>query len=83
MPEHRHAPEDWSGGTFPHKIPETANGILRIRILCTASNAGDNAIASLLQELNQTHTIFPGTSLRMVYELPGNTADPDLSGSNM
>ena len=64
-------------------IPEPDNGILRIRILGTASNAGDNAIAGLLQELNQTQTIFPGTNLRMVYELPGNTADPDLSGSNM
>ena len=64
-------------------IPEPANGILRIRILGTASDAGDNAIAGLLQELNHTQTIFPGTSLRMVYELPGNTADPDLSGSKM
>ena len=64
-------------------IPEPANGIQRIRILGTASDAGDNAIAGLLQELNHTQTIFPGTSLRMVYELPGNTADPDLSGSNI
>ena len=51
-------------------IPEPDNGILRIRILGTASDAGDNAIAALLQELNQTNTIFPGTNLRMVYELP-------------
>ena len=64
-------------------ITEPANGILRIRILGSASDAGDNAIAGLLQELNQTHTIFPGTGLRMVYELPGNAADPDLSGSKM
>ena len=49
---------------------EPDNGILRIRILGTASDAGDNAIAALLQELDQTNTIFPGTSLRMVYELP-------------
>ncbi len=49
----------------------------------TASDAGDNAIAGLLLELNHTQTIFPGTSLRMVYELSGNTADPDLSGSGM
>ena len=59
-------------------IPEPDNAILRVRILGTASDAGDNAIAGLLQELNQTQTIFPGTNLRMVCELPGNTADPDL-----
>ena len=63
-------------------IPEPSNGILRIRILGTASDAGDNATAGLLQELNLTRTIFPGTNLRMIYELPGNTADPDPSGSN-
>ena len=64
-------------------IPDPPNGILRIRILGTASDAGDNAIACLLQKLNHNQTIFPGTSLPMVYELPGNTADPDLSGSRM
>ncbi len=63
-------------------IPEPSNAILRIRILGTASDAGDNATAGLLQELNLTRTIFPGTNLRMIYELPGNTADPDPSGSN-
>ena len=63
-------------------IPEPSNGILRIRILGTVSDAGDNATAGLLQELNLTRTIFPGTNLRMIYELPGNTADPDPSGSN-
>ena len=50
-------------------IPEPSNAILRIRILGGS-------------ELNLTRTIFPGTNLRMVYELPGNTADPEPSGSN-
>ena len=62
-------------------IPEPDNGILRIRILGTASNAGDNAIANLLDELNQTRTVFPGSRLRMVYQLPENGTDPDLSAS--
>ena len=39
-------------------------GIRRVRILDSASNAGDAAIAGLLDELNQTRTIFPGTGLR-------------------
>ncbi len=50
-------------------FPEPENGILD-----TASDAGDAAVAGLLEELNQTCTIFPGTGLRMVYELPGNNA---------
>ena len=51
-------------------IPEPGNEIVRVRVLGTASNAGDNALAGLLHELNQTRTKFPGTNLRMVYELP-------------
>ncbi len=55
-------------------VPDPENGILRVRILGTASDAGDAAVAGLLEELNQTCTIFPGTGLRMVCELPGNNA---------
>ncbi len=43
-----------------------------MRILGTASNARDADIAGLLDELNRTRTVFPGTGLRMVYELPDN-----------
>ena len=62
-------------------IPEPENGILRVRILGTASNACDNALASLIDELNQTRTIYPGTKLRMIYELPGYTNPSDPSAS--
>ena len=62
-------------------VPEPENGILRVRILGTASNAGDAAIAGLLEELNQTRTIFPGTGLRMVYELPEVAGKPGKGGS--
>ena len=51
-------------------VPEPESGILRVRILGTASNAGDAAVAGLLDEINRTGTVFPGTGLRMVYELP-------------
>ncbi len=56
-------------------------GILRVRILGTASDAGDAALAGLLQQLNQTRTCFPGTSLRLVYELPPNRSLNPASGS--
>ena len=62
-------------------IPEPESGILRVHILGTASNAGDAAIAGLLDELNQTRTAFPGTSLRLVYELPADRAKPGETGS--
>ncbi|MDE2912838.1 MAG: hypothetical protein OXL68_07935 [Paracoccaceae bacterium] len=52
-----------------------------MRILGSASNAGDAAIAGLLDELNQTRTIFPGTGLRMVYERPRNGTDPETGVS--
>ena len=52
-----------------------------MRILGTASNVGAAAIAGLLEELNQTRTIFPGTSLRMVYQLPEVARKPEKEGS--
>ncbi len=40
-----------------------------------ASRGRDIALAPLLKELNQTRTVYPGTNLRLVYEiLP---TDPD------
>ena len=41
-----------------------------MRVPGTASDAGVAAIAGLPDELNETRTVFPGTGLRMVYELP-------------
>ena len=55
-------------------IPDPAAKILRVRILGTASNAGDKALEKLLEEVNRTGTVFPGTDLRLVCELPGNAA---------
>ena len=62
-------------------IPDPENGILRVRILGTASDAADAAIAGLLDELNRTRTAFPGTALRMVYELPSDGTGPGETGS--
>ena len=62
-------------------VPDPEAGILRVRILGTASNAGDAAIAGLLDELNRTGTVFPGTGLRMVYELPEVGAEPGEDAS--
>ncbi len=41
----------------------------------------DADIAGLLDELNRTRTIFPGTGLRMIYELPDNARKPGPEAS--
>ena len=33
-------------------------------------DAADDAVREHFRELNQTETIYPGTDLRLVYELP-------------
>ncbi len=50
-------------------LPDPANGVLRVHILGLANDACDRQIDALLNELNATETLFPGTNLRMVYEI--------------
>lgn len=64
-------------------FPGTENCILRVSIPCTASDEGNNAVAALLEVPNQIRTVFPGTSLRMVYEVPANETASDPAGSEI
>ena len=50
-------------------VPDIRAGTLTVQLLHLASRSQDAALAPLLRELNQTRTEFPGTSLRLVYEL--------------
>ncbi len=50
-------------------LPDPANGVLRVHILGLANDACHRQIDALLNELNATETLFPGTDLRMVYEI--------------
>ncbi len=50
-------------------IPDEAKGVLIIRLHQLANHSNDGAILHLCQELNATGTLFPGTNLRLVYEL--------------
>ena len=52
-------------------LPDPADGVLRVRILGLGNDACDRQIDTLLTELNTTGTVFPGTELRMVYEVDG------------
>ncbi len=62
-------------------IPDPENGTLRVRIPGSSCDAADNAVAGLLRELNETRTVYPGTGLRLVYELPGKPAGTGEAGS--
>ena len=59
-------------------IPVPAKGILRIQLLGLGSDACDRMLAPLVEELNATRTIYPGTDLRLVYEFAGDPP-PEVS----
>lgn len=50
-------------------LPDHEKGILTIRLHHLANRNSDDAIRHLCDELNSTETIFPGTNLRLFYEL--------------
>jgi hypothetical protein len=52
-------------------LPEPSIGVLRIRVHHAARPAADRATAVLLDHLNQTETVYPGTDMTMRFELPG------------
>ena len=53
-------------------IPEPGAGILRIPVLGFGADACDRMLAPLIEELNATRTVYPGTDLRLVYEMAAN-----------
>ena len=63
-------------------IPEQDKGILRVRILGSARASDDVVPAELLEELARKKAVYPGTNLRLVYELPPNRAKRSNPGSN-
>ena len=50
-------------------LPDSQAGTLRVRLHHQANHATDVALAHLCQQLTETETLFPGTNLRLVYEL--------------
>ncbi len=57
--------------TPAHSEPDPGQGALRVRILRQASAAADHRLEPLLEELNASRSVYPGTALRLVYELVG------------
>jgi len=49
--------------------PDMQAKTLTIRLHPLANNSSDQAVRHLCDELNCTETVFPGTELRLIYEL--------------
>jgi hypothetical protein len=49
--------------------PDMEANTLTIRLHPLANNSSDQAVRHLCDELNKTETVFPGTNLRLIYEL--------------
>ena len=62
-------------------IPQPDEGILRIQLLGLGSDSCERMLAPLIEELNATCTIYPGTELRLVYEFAGDPP-PDVSSDS-
>ncbi len=50
-------------------LPDENAGTLTVRVHHQANRSADEVIRHLCTELNQTETVFPGTNLRLIYEL--------------
>jgi hypothetical protein len=57
-------------------LPDYQAGTLRVRLHHQANRATDVALVHLCQQLTATETVFPGTTLRLVYELVSPPAAP-------
>ncbi len=58
-------------------LPNPEAGTLTVRLHHLANRCSDDAIRHLCRELTATETVFPETSLRLVYELGSGETPPD------
>ena len=56
--------------------PDLAAGTLTIRVHSMANPRNNRAIQHLLSELNNTESKYPGTTLKLVYQLVGMAPTP-------
>jgi len=50
-------------------LPDEENGILKIRLHCLATRSANEVAQHLCDTLNETKTTFPGTNLKILYEM--------------
>lgn len=58
-------------------LPELENGLLRVRVHSASRTAANRALAQLFDRLNETEVQYPGTDMRVCYELVGWTGQND------
>jgi hypothetical protein len=61
-------------------LPEPNRRILRVRVHRASRPAADRRLRGLFQELNEAETFYPGTDLRLVYELVGESPSETQNG---
>ncbi|TVL98859.1 MAG: hypothetical protein CV080_08790, partial [Candidatus Kuenenia stuttgartiensis] len=57
--------------------PDEKNGVLRITIHNMTNPRNNRYVQQLCDVLNSSETLFPGTNLRLVYNLVSNQIPPD------
>jgi hypothetical protein len=57
-------------------LPDYERSVLLVRLHGLANPSSDASIARLCRELNETETVFPGTKLRLIYELVSQKSSP-------
>lgn len=62
-------------------IPEPENKLLRVRIHGASRPAANRSLARFMAELNKAQIHYPGTDMRIVYELPAAVPDKALEVS--
>ena len=56
-------------------LPDEKNGTLTVNLHHLANHCSDDIIVELCNELNSTNTVFPGTKLRLIFNM-GSTQNP-------
>ena len=54
-------------------VHDSANHTLTVRLHALTQAAHDQAIAQLCTTLNETQTVFPGTNLKLIFEIGSST----------
>src|SRR4029077_5736002 len=57
-------------------IPNQQNKALTVRLHPLTTQAHDEVVRYICEELTATETVFPGTDLRLIYEISGSSRSP-------
>ena len=56
-------------------IPDDNKKILQVELHCFNTRRHNHAVRLLLEELNSTETVYPGTNMKLVYSMVGDFTD--------